>query len=157
MFGIFKRHKERMAEVERKHEQVMQGFRKLDTARELLRQSASGELPPDNIVEIGDGFYVVQNPDGSRATVILDRSKVPVARVESFAAKPGVFQAKMDAYASQVERYAQLAKQAGLTSEHPSVKAMLENVPKLEVPKLEVPKLEIPEPPRFEFPPRPAQ
>ncbi len=96
MFGFFKRHKERMAEVERKHEQVMQGFRKLDTARELLRQSASGELPPDNIVEIGDGFYVVQNPDGSRATVILDRSKVSVARVERFDAAPDQYAATLN-------------------------------------------------------------
>lgn len=87
MFGLIKRHKERMAEIDRKHQQVMRGFRALDTARELLLQSVRGELPPVEIVQIGDGFYVEQYPDGSRKTVVLDKSKVPLAHTDNFVAR----------------------------------------------------------------------
>ena len=71
MFGFFKRRKERAAELDPRDQQIEQGFRALKTAQELVRQSVCGELPPVNIVEIGDGFYVELLPDGTRKTVVV--------------------------------------------------------------------------------------
>jgi hypothetical protein len=190
MFGIFKRHKARMAEVDRKHQQTMEqisrGFREIDTALGLIEQRARGELPPDHIVKIGDGYYVVQNPDGSRTTVIVDRSKVPVARVERFDAAPDRFVAKLEtdspseaelawrrafapflvalgdakvsAFQAKVDEY---TRQANLLARRlHGERVAADHVPVNQIPeppqKPAIPKLEIPEPPRLELPPRPA-
>ena len=76
MFQIFKRRREANAKAKARSEQqdkmIEEGFRKMATATELVRQSARGELPAVDIVEIGDGFYVEQHQDGSRNTVVLD-------------------------------------------------------------------------------------
>lgn len=66
---------------------IERGFREIDTAVELVQQMARGELPPNDIVEIGDGFYVEQHPDGSRKVVMLDKSKIPAARIDTTAPK----------------------------------------------------------------------
>lgn len=85
MFGIFNRHK--VSEPDPMDAEIERGFRALDTAAELLRQHSRGELPPFDIVEIGDGFYVEQRPDGSRRLVVLDKSKAPPpAHLENYVA-----------------------------------------------------------------------
>ena len=152
MFGIFKRHKERMAEIERKHEHVMQGYRRLDLARELLRQSARGELPLVEIVEIGEGFYVERRPDGSRNTVVLDKSKIPAARLDAHIARaestntvgykwPSLeqteaYKAKLDAYTARVQASArELDERAKLWAEQALAAGTKFDTPTIETPE----------------------
>lgn len=116
MLGIFKRNKERRHSPGPMDVAIERNQRALDTAVELLQRFTRGELPPKQIVEIGDGFYVEQNPDGSRNTVVLDRSKIPVARLERHVARVDGFscqlptQQQVDEYRARINEYARRAE-----------------------------------------------
>ncbi len=93
MFGLFTRIKnaalrntQRRVLMAEQDAQIANGFGALRTAVDLVSQAASGRGPRCEVVQIGDGFYVEQHADGSRRTVVLDKSKVPTARVEKYVA-----------------------------------------------------------------------
>ena len=80
MLKFLKRRQQLREEKQRHRDEqdarIERGFREIDTAVKLIQQMARGELPPIDIVEIGDGFYAEHHEDGSLHTVFLDQTPV---------------------------------------------------------------------------------
>ena len=100
MFGIIARIKQARAErlrreklLEEQHARIVQGFREVDTAVELVAQTLSGRGPRGNVLRIGDGFYVERNADGSESTVLLEKGQPQerhTAKLDNFKASVGL-------------------------------------------------------------------
>lgn len=138
MFGLIARIKQARAErlrreklLEEQHARIVQGFREVDTAVELVAQTLSGRGPRGNVLRIGDGFYVERNADGSESTVLLEKGQ-PQER----------HTAKLDNFKASV----------GLSISPPEIQAP-------EIPRVEIPALNLPEIPALHFtapqPPKP--
>lgn len=100
MFGLIARIKQARAErlrreklLEEQHARIVQGFREVDTAVELVVQTLNGRGPRGNVLRIGDGFYVERNADGSESTVLLEKGQPQerhTAKLDNFKASVGL-------------------------------------------------------------------
>ena len=114
MFGLIARIKQARAErlrreklLEEQHARIVQGFREVDTAVELVAQTLSGRGPRGNVLRIGDGFYVERNADGSESTVLLEKGQPQerhTAKLDNFKASVGLSISPPEIQAPEIPR-----------------------------------------------------
>lgn len=167
MFGLIARIKQARAERLRRKklmaeqsERIAKGFREVQTAAELVRQSVRGMGPRGEVVSIGDGFFVERTEDGRERTVLIEklRELPPLphrAVLDVHVAKLNEYRAKLDEFTAKFNEFREKAEKAGITRNHPSVAALAGiprlGIPPLALPKLEIPPLELPELPKFDI------